>query len=252
MGHCLVLGYRGSGKNTWLTRQALKTSFKIVKSNFHFFNFKKFSFLKSYELFELPENSMIIIDEAYKWLDCRLSQRRVNIYLSQILQESRKPNQDWYISTQYDSYIDFRFRDDAELIIECENIHLGWYPNGMEKNDYIFNYKWQNKRYKNKKVKLSCENAEYYYQFFDTTERVEDFGIAKFKLSILQNTPKLLYKEVKRATNYINEYVPPTFTKAELTMCLLEHDYDKDYANYVYPELKRLRNPNWHKQKKKK
>ena len=251
MGLCLIIGYRGSGKNTIMSRTAIKTLFPNTYSNYHITDLNsKFFFLHSYDIFNIKNNSIIFIDEAYKWLDCRLSQRRIAIFLSHISMESRKTNQDWYIACQYDDYIDFRFTDDADLIIECENLKLGKYKNGMDKNDYIYKFKWKDKRIKSKTFKLSCENAEKIYKHFDTNECVEEFGIIKYKLGVLKDNPKLLAKEIKQVSKKIDKYTPRKFTKSDITMILLENGYSEDYSKYVFPQLKRLRNANWHKIKK--
>ena len=253
MGLCLIKGYRGTGKTTIMSRTALKTEFPNIYANVHMLDLNsKFFFLHSYDIFNLKNNSLIFIDEAYKWLDCRLSQTIITIFLSHISMESRKTNQDWYIACQYDDYIDFRFTNDAELVIECENIKLGKYPNGMDKNDYIYKFKWKDKRIKNKIFKLSCENAELIYPHFNTNECVEEFGKIKYKLGVLKDNPKLLAKEVKQVSRKIDKYTPIKFTKADITMILLENGYSEDYSKYVFPQLKRLRNPNWNKIKNKK
>ena len=253
MGLCLIKGYRGTGKTTIMSRTAIETEFPNIYANVHMLDLNsKFFFLHSYDIFNLKKNSLIFIDEAYKWLDCRLSQTRITIFLSHISMESRKTNQDWYIACQYDDYIDFRFTNDADLVIECENIKLGKYPNGMEKNDYIYRFKWKDKRIKNKSFKLSCKEAELIYPHFDTNECVEEFGKIKYKLGVLKDNPKLLAKEIKQVSRKIDKYTPTRFTKSDITMILLENGYSEDYSKYVFPQLKRLRNPNWNKIKKKK
>lgn len=264
MGLCILRGYRGSGKNTFLTRLAKITEFFNTYANFHIININsKFFFLHSYDIFNLKKNSLIIIDEAYKWLDCRLSQTRIAIFLSHISMESRKTNQDWYIACQYDDYIDFRFTEDADLVIDCQNIKLGKYIKedkkrlkyinvGDDKNEYIYKFQWKNKKIKNKIFKLSCEQSEMLYKHFDTNECIQEFGIAKYKLGILQDNPILLDKEIKKVVRKINKYVPPKYTRAELMSLLMEMGYHESYTKYIYPYLKRFRNPNWHQIKKKK
>lgn len=262
MGLCLVRGYKGSGKNTWLTRIALLTKFKNVYSNFHIEDLNsKFFFLHSYDIFNIKNNSLVFIDEAYKWLECRLTQTRLGIFLTHINMESRKTNQDWYIGVQYDDYIDFRFIDDADLIIDCENIKIGKYTKedkkrlpyiniGDDKNEYIYKFTYRDKRKKTKPQKISCEQAELIYSHFDTNERVAEFGTTQYKLGVLKDNPKELNKEIKLIVRKVDEYVPNKFTQAELMSLLLEMGYHESYTKYVYPAIKRKRNPNWKKKKK--
>ena len=76
----------GSGKTLFCTQVALHDKRQIY-SNYNI-KLPNYHDLKPEMLSILTESTLVIIDEAYTWLESRLSGRNINLYLTYILFQS--------------------------------------------------------------------------------------------------------------------------------------------------------------------
>ncbi len=123
-----VIGSLGSGKTLFLTWLAFisKNKQKIYANyNIDIDNFQKITI----QDLESLGKGLILIDEAYLWLDSRLSASERNRYMSKIIFQSRKRGFDIFLSAQLRGSVDLRFRGVEDIIIkadgcdEKENFH---------------------------------------------------------------------------------------------------------------------------------
>lgn len=78
------------------------------------------------------QDALVVIDEAYLWLDSRTPSR--NRQLSYLVLQSRKRGFDILFTAQIKSSVDLRLRDQAEFWITCEN---KGYPHRLGPFHYI-------------------------------------------------------------------------------------------------------------------
>lgn len=103
-----VSGSLGSGKTTLLTYFAYAEDERQIYANYHID--KDNCELIDVTDLEMITNGLILIDEAYLWMDSRLSTTERNRYLSRMAFQSRKRQLDIVMSAQLRGSIDLRIR----------------------------------------------------------------------------------------------------------------------------------------------
>jgi hypothetical protein len=78
--------------------------------------------LKPESLFSVNKPTLVILDEAYAWLESRQSGTPIARYMSYILFQSGKRGIDFYLTDQIEGSIDTRYRQLLNFRIECENL----------------------------------------------------------------------------------------------------------------------------------
>lgn len=170
--------------------------------------------------------ALIIIDEAYVWLESRISSSLINRYMSYILFQSRKRGLNFVLTAQLSMTIDIRYRHMSELVIEAE------------KEDIGFNYTFIPRKGNITQLTLPidyCENN--LYDKYDTLEIIEPFGIEEVsnQISILSNP--------KKANKLIDEIVESAkdlslITHTTVSDYLLQKEISQSLEPYVYARLK--------------
>lgn len=120
-----IIGDVGSGKTLLMVYFAYSHPEIKAYANFniHTNNFEE---LTPEKILDIREG-MIFLDEAYSWLESRVSSgKAINQYLSYCLFQSRKRGQDWFTSDQLLETIDVRFRMMANYEIHCEQVKNGF------------------------------------------------------------------------------------------------------------------------------
>lgn len=169
-----IIGRYGSGKTLISVYLASKTNlpiyanFQIKIDNYHELNIR--------DIFNLPNPSIIILDEAYTWLESRASSRNVNRYVSYILFQSRKRGLDIYTTSQLFRSVDVRFRIMSDFIILCSN----------NKRLQCFEYFFYRVGSGFTKLSLSYEKAKKYYVLYDTMEVVKPYQFDKLQEKIVK------------------------------------------------------------------
>jgi len=178
-----VIGGFGSGKSLFLAILGYKLS-KLpnydVYANFHI---KGVKYLTPKELIQINPKSkkaVILLDEAYSWLDSRVSASKVNRILSWVVLQSRKRNMDIFYSAQSATTVDLRLRDRTDITIFCRAEGDPLRPSGFT---YIM--EWINGlRIFRKAMFLPYSKARKYFNIYDTREIVKPIGIQKLVESL--------------------------------------------------------------------
>jgi hypothetical protein len=106
------------------------------------------------------KKGIVLLDEAYAYLEARTSMRKINRILSYILFQSRKRELHFILTEQLYSTLDKRFRDLSDILVIA-----------LEPDKEYFNYFiTDNQRYKF--FKFPKKEAEKYYKLYDTREIV--------------------------------------------------------------------------------
>ena len=160
----IAIGNLGSGK-TFIITLLTYSDKRDIWSNYKV-NRKGYKSLEVVDLLDLPDNIILLMDEAYAWIESRVSSSTLNEYLSSILFHTRKTNTDMYLTTPMFSTIDKRFRHQANFIIFCEH------RENFEIDDFHFTfYNVNNNTYGS--CTLLYEHAKKYFHLYDTYEKVE-------------------------------------------------------------------------------
>jgi hypothetical protein len=219
-------GDLGSGKTlgTVLFARSL-SKIEPVLSNFKI-NFPNCSLVEPQQLITMKyEKALVILDEAYGWLESRVSSSKVNRYMSYVLFQSRKRGLDIMLTEQVPSSIDLRFEYLYQMIVNCEEVPKG------------FRYTFIPRRHEPKSFFFPLDYAEKLYDKYETLELVEPLGMEEIgeEIGIMANP--------KKANEKINEIVEkakelPLITHATVSDFMFQHEYPQVLESFVYARLK--------------
>ena len=220
-----ILGNTGAGKTLLLVYFSTKIK-RQIQSNFNI-KIANYNKLKLVDLINLPTNSDIFIDEAYTWVESRVSSKHLNRYLSYIVFQSRKRTIDIYITAQMFSTIDKRFRHQSDILISCQNI-----------KNKGFKYRIFNRRNNSlSEFILPFKKAEKLYKLYDTYQIIEPYEQSKLEFTLLQSDTELLYKKSKKIAKFLKNKVKK-ITHNSVKLALFSNNFDKNFEPYVYMYLK--------------
>lgn len=156
-----VTGYLGTGKTLFLSWLAWCQRDRDIYSNYslELDNAEEISV----EDLENVSEGLVLIDEAYLWMDSRLSNSEMNRYMSKIVFQSRKRDMDIFFSSQLQRAVDLRFRHLQDFRAHA----LG------DDSDGDFAYILQSQG-RLKRIWLERETVEKVFEIFDTKEYPEE------------------------------------------------------------------------------
>lgn len=218
----LVVGHLGSGKTLFLTLLGKASPHRPIYANFNL-NLKTAKQITVEDLESITEG-LILIDEAYLWLESRVSSSAINRYMSYMIFQSRKRNFDIFISSQLSSAIDLRFR-----FLEDLRVYAIGFNTAKESFPFLLSG-WGRLR----TFHLPIEKAKMLFPLYDTMQ------YPKLKPTIYE--PKRYNKEVEAVIRRITkEYPhPEKLTRLMVRDYLLEKNiFDAMIAEGVHARLKR-------------
>jgi len=167
-----IFGDMGSGKTLYMTYYTLKyyvedKLYERAFANYHIKspNKKRPVELLTFEAFKAlgkTSEALVCLDEAYIWLDSRMSGTKRNRQISYLVLQSRKRGFDIAYTAQAQSSIDLRMRRFTEIKVLAEKRENGF------KYVELFGNKVRERF-------LPFKQAEKIYPYYDTKEIV-DFG----------------------------------------------------------------------------
>lgn len=172
------------------------------------------------------KNAFIILDEAYAWLESRISSSKLNRYMSYILFQSRKRGLDFVLTAQLPITIDIRFRQLCETEIYAEA------------KDNGFDYTYLTRRHRAIKRLMPYAFAEEkLFNKYDTLEIIEPFSIEEIsqQVSMLSN-PKKANEFIDIIVSEIKDLA--LVTHATVSDYLLRKELSQSLEPYVYARLK--------------
>lgn len=228
-----ITGDIRQGKTTLTTLFALDSE-REVYSNYGI-KIPNYHKLKHSDLFELPNDVDVFIDEAYTWLEARKSGKDTNVLASHILFQSGKRTIDIYLNTQLISTIDLRFRDMSNVLIECYKIDV------FEFFQYDIYVKVKGIFYFNKTILLPFSEAIEYFDYFDTYEIVESDLSEKFRLDSIMNDSVKFYRLIQDITVDIKNGLKGKYTIPNIKIVMLRKNYSvlyiKRLVSYIHAYL---------------
>lgn len=228
-----IVGDLGTGKTLFMTLIAVSSKREVV-SNFRL-DLPNYSHLDVVDLLDLGTNKDVLIDEAYTWLESRVSSSFLNRYLSYIMFQSRKRTIDIYTTEQLFGTIDVRFRDLVHKIVKCTRLGIG-------KNKEIYDFKYEILDVYSDTVEmfvLTYKDALKYFPIFDTLEIVEPYNKESMEIEILKERPQKLFERIESIALNLKKELK-NITHASVKVALLKRGYNLNYESLVYACLKDL------------
>ena len=225
-----AIGDVGSGKTLFTTWQAVHEK-RSVYSNYKI-NIPNYHPLKPEMLETIDEPALIIVDEAYRWLEARTSGRTINRYMSYKLFQMRKKDRDYSLTDQLEETVDLRYRLMTNFEIHCHHIiDIGF--------QYIIFKHATFKEYQPRSVIMPYSEAEKLYPLFDSWEEqpIDQgmiFNITEDKTEIIKAVDEIV--DYLLTEGEISEY-----SKGDVADFCLRKGYPKEYVNTTYNALKARR-----------
>lgn len=176
-------------------------------------------------------SGLLLIDEAYAWLESRTSTSRLNQYMSRIIFQSRKRRLHMFAAEQIRSSIDLRFRDMSALTILALDKNQD-----MDNNDdsLSFDYVYQ-RNYRLGNIHIPMKLARKLYPLYDTYEFPQT-PPSEFEPNRLNKTIKKTITELKK--KYGKNVT--RLTKSMISDYLMEKkNFERGLHESIYARIKR-------------
>ena len=161
-----ICGGLGSGKTLLETRYGHKEKIKGKKifANYNLnFKHEKVDLISLLEIKPELENSAILMDEIYIYMDCRLSMAKRNRMLSYFVFQTRKLGVTLYFTSQHIGQVDVRLRNMVDILCICkQTIKKDWFKIDMV--DY--------RQFPDIRQNTFIYNGSAYYNMYNTKELV--------------------------------------------------------------------------------
>jgi len=212
-----------------------------VVANFHlngpYTEFEMAPFLKS-----TYHDCLILLDEAYVYLESRTSMRQSNRLMSYVLFQSRKKNVSIYLTVQLASSVDVRFRSLADYVITAENLGIGFeYTLGRPNDPSTVTT-----------ALLPLEKALPFFAYYDTNEVIDNTNESFEYLTPQEQIDAVMPVVSAIIADWVNTYnaahphrdlksKPKPPTKAYVTIWLMQHEQSyrgKRFLTVVWDYLK--------------
>jgi hypothetical protein len=221
----VIFGDIGTGKTLLATIMALFDTRKVL-ANYEIKS-ERWSMLEPQMLNDISEPTLVIIDEAYVWLESRMSGGAINRYLSYCLFQSRKRQVDFVLTAQLLSTLDLRFKNMADVYILCDK----------NRNGFVFTVMYPGKRAR-KVLTMSLETASKYWDKYDTMQLVSPiddellFKVTPDKSSVMPTIDGA-------CSELCQERPAKEWTKGMVADFCLDKLYPNSYVDLIYNRLKR-------------
>jgi len=185
-------------------------------------------------------NCVVLIDEAYAWLESRTSMKSLNRYMSYILFQSRKRDLDIYLTTQLTSSIEMRFQNLADHLITARFINAhSVYSKKMFQYD-VLSYTPSGKMIK-RIFTIDFDKARKYFGLYDTREVIAVDKEKDYMYELLKrNDAKYNQKLLELASEVLDVLQNTKPTKDTIRVSLLQLQESIKYTNDVYGKIKMI------------
>lgn len=226
----ITLGPKGSGKTIIITKIALASKREVFSN--YWIDSPNYNHLEVMDLVDINNNVDIFIDEAYVWLESRISGFFLNRFLSYMLWQSRKRDIDMYLTAQRFRSLDVRFREECDVLIKCEpRINL-------DKDDFNYTLFWIAED-KEKKFTLTYEDAKKYFPMYNTYQIIEPYTKEELNFELLKRDPERRWAKAMEIGDIIGKDLE-IITHPIISARLMKFGYDSSFEPLIYVYLKGL------------
>ena len=222
-----IEGDVGSGKTLLMTYLAYVDT-RMVYANYHL-NFPRYREMTPEGLLRIPKQSVALFDEAYAWLESRLSGRDSNRFFSYVLFQSRKRGLDMYMTNQLISTVDVRFRSMINVEVLCEATERGF--------EYVFRRISRRRFNRPRTFLMPFELAEMVYPLYDTEERISTLDERELLLSVSRDKSDIMQDVDEHADNIIKLYPITAIRKGFVSDYCMRNDVPKSRVNLIYDAI---------------
>jgi hypothetical protein len=226
----LVYGYCGSGKTLFLTALgSLVDKKRLITSNYYLN-------LPNYSEFSVSEfvggkynNCLVLLDEAYNYLDNRMSMNMRHRFMSYMLFQSRKKDVEIICSIQLLQTLDTRFRNLADTIV---------FAKGLSQKG--FEYQIMNlQKQQVLSLFLSPKNLLHLFSLYDTKEIIEPIKSENEQFTFMNKDEK--NKLLEKIVDEIEAENWKKTTHARIKDFFFRNNYPSYLADMAYSRLQTLR-----------
>jgi hypothetical protein len=221
-----ITGDIGTGKTLLATALALAFDGPVI-SNYRI-DHPNYIEATPARLATIDQPTLVILDEAYTWLESRVPGQVLQLYMSYILFQSRKRKIDFVTTCQIPSSVDLRFRELADYWIQATN-DVESYRYEVVKNSLT-------EGYPSEVLELPKIEAEKIYPYYDTYQLVGDIQGLLDRIDPSESLPHVY----EIADKLMSEYPNKRWTKGALTDYCLEHRLPDSYPELLYNRIQRL------------
>ncbi len=221
-----IVGNKGSGKTLLATAMAANDGRRILSN--YVLRLPNYAPVEPEDLYSITEPTLVILDEAYTWLESRVSGNVLNRYLSYILFQSRKRQIDFILTAQMFETVDRRFRGQTDIYVEADP------------TVFAFVYRFMAPGRKPRTMALARDVAEKYFPLYDTLEVVDPLDDEM--LYEVCTDPTKAHKEAERVLAELLEISPAiTWTQAAIDGYCMEKGYYRVIAKMVWGKVSLLK-----------
>lgn len=226
----VIYGGVGNGKTLLLTvigyyaKKEVVANYQLRYPNKKIEEFSLTTFLKTDY-----KNKCLLLDEAYIYLESRLSMKQKNRLSSYVLFQSRKKDVNMYLTAQLINTIDIRYRKMIDYVIKC---------NGVVGNAY--QYICCNNQTKIIKVKyIMVDAVKQFYKYFDTNQVISDEEMIKNAYKTAKENRMMVDKVVKDLIQYyIKNKKKKRITMDMVNLYMFDNEINQRFAKTIYTKLK--------------
>lgn len=225
-----VVGDWGTGKTLLTTYIALEVAL-LVLANYEI-RCDRWKRLTLDNIFTEAFNCILIIDEAYTWIDSRSSGKDLNKYMSYILEQIRKRGVTIFLTYQELSLIDVRFRRQIDRYIFCSK-------HGSTDEPYYKYTVMKNANSPRKTWVMPYQIAKKVYDCYNTEEIITPPDFSRVEMNAMAFAePKDVLGQARLYAGQIVGKVGSNITRERVEIALMEKNISPAYAKVVYNLLK--------------
>lgn len=227
MTYVFISGDVGTGKTLLTTGIAMAADDRPILANYNL-EHPCFEEVTPRKLANINRPTLVLLDEAYTWLESRIPGAVLPLFMSYILFQSRKRSVDIITTCQIPGSVDLRYRELADYWIEATN-DGEYYTYQVVKNS-------RQEQYPTSWLKLSHKDAEQIYPYYNTYQTVGDLGPMLDAI----NPSDCLPEAHRIADEILAAYPGRKWTKSALTDYCMEAGYSDTIMQLTYNRLQRL------------
>jgi len=176
---------------------------------------------------------LVVLDEAYVYLESRLSGRALNRALSYVLFQSRKRALELILTAQLSSSLDIRFRSMVDVLVEASAGR-----DGFRYRATTFGSDWAGVQAE-RIFWLPYERASLFYPIYDTMETVEPpggFAIVQREVMKPKDKRELAREHARKAHEEFSLKSTKHLTRAQVKMYLELYQIPNYLSDLIYFE----------------